>query len=94
MARDLNISNKTIIKTIPEISFEGRLQYINKGKIRKFLNSQEKLLVDGCHSESSAKNLASYLKTLNSDIYGIWGMQKHKNPELFMKQFIGVFKKA
>ena len=93
VARDLNISNKTIIKTIPKISFEGRLQYINKGKIRKFLNSQEKLLIDGCHSESSAKNLASYLKTLNSDIYGIWGMQKNKQPEIFIKPFIRIFKK-
>ena len=70
----------------------GREQYITRGKLRKLLNPQEELLVDGCHSETSAKNLASYLKTINRDIYGIWGMQKHKHPELFIKQFRGIFK--
>jgi len=61
--------------------------------LTKLLNPKEKLLIDGCHSEASAKNLASYLKSINKDIYGIWGMQKHKHPELFIKQFKGVFKK-
>ena len=58
-----------------------------------FTNCNEKLLIDWCHSEQSAKNLASYLKTLNEDIYGIWGMQDHKQPEIFIKQFEGLFKK-
>ena len=92
VARDLKISKKTILKALPKLQFEGRLQYI-KGKLTKLLNPKEKLLIDGCHSTESARNLASYLKTLNSDIYGIWGMQKHKNPDLFIKQFRGVFKK-
>ena len=92
VARDFNISKRKILNAIPKIYFEGRLQYI-KGKLTKLLNSEEKLLIDGCHSTESARNLASYLKTLNSDIYGIWGMQKHKNPDLFIKQFKGVFKK-
>ena len=68
------------------------VQYV-KGKLTKLLNPQEKLLIDGCHSEASAKNLASYLKSIDKDIYGIWGMQKHKHPELFIKQFKGIFKK-
>ena len=92
VARDLKISKKTILKTISKIEFEGRLQYI-KGKFTKLLNPKEKLLVDGCHSEASAKNLAIYLKNINKDIYGIWGMQKHKHPQLFIKQFKGIFKK-
>jgi len=92
VARDLKISKKTILKTIPKLQFEGRLQYI-KGKLTKLLNPKEKLLVDGCHSEASAKNLASYLKGIDKDIYGIWGMQKHKHPELFIKQFKGIVKK-
>ena len=29
-------------------------------------------------------------KTLNSDIYGIWGMQKNKQPEIFIKPFIRI----
>ena len=54
---------------------------------------QEKFLIDGCHSESSAKNLSSYLKTLNKDIYGIWGIQSHKQPEFFIRHFKKIFKK-
>lgn len=93
VARDLNISKRVIQKTIPKINFEGRLQYINKGKLRKFLYPKEKLLLDGCHSSTSAKNLANYLKTLNGKIYGIWGMQKNKNPENFIKYFKNIFSK-
>ena len=92
VARDLKISKKTILKVLPKLQFEGRLQYI-KGKLTKLLNPKEKLLIDGCHSEASAKNLASYLTSIDKDIYGIWGMQKHKHPELFIKQFKGIFKK-
>jgi len=91
VARDLNISKQNILKAVPQISFEGRVQYI-KGKLTKQLYSKEKILVDGCHSPASAKNLASYLKTLNKDLYGIWGMQKHKNPNIFIKNFKGIFK--
>ena len=92
VARDLKISKKNILKALHKLQFEGRLQYI-KGKLNKLLNPKEKLLIDGCHSEASAKNLSSYLKSIDEDIYGIWGMQKHKHPELFIKQFKGIFKK-
>ena len=60
--------------------------------IRK-INNNEKLLVDGCHSETSAKNLADYLKTLKVPAYGIWAMTKNKDPNRFIKQFKGIFKK-
>ena len=93
IALDLNIPRKTILRTIPKIKFEGRLQYVRSGKLKKLLYPQEELLVDGCHSETSAKNLASYLKTLNKDIYGIWGMQSHKQPEFFIRHFKKIFKK-
>ena len=93
IALDLNIPRKTILRAIPKINFEGRLQYVRSGKLRKLLYLQEELLVDGCHSEASAKNLASYLKTLNKDIYGIWGMQSHKQPEFFIRHFKKIFKK-
>ena len=94
VARDLKISKKNILKALPKLQFEGRCQYI-KGKLtKKFLNKNEKFMIDGCHSEASAKNLASYLKSIdNENIYGILGMQKHKRPELIIKQFKGIFKK-
>ena len=94
VALDLGVPKKTIIKTIPKISFEGRIQYLKKGKFKKLLNKQEELLIDGCHSQASAENLYHYLKTLKKPIYAIWGMQKNKLPETFIKVFKGLFKKV
>ena len=42
---------------------------------------------------ASAKNLYDYLKTLKEPIYGIWGMQKNKLPNQFIKSFNRIFKK-
>ena len=35
----------------------------------------------------------NYLKTIDGPIYGIWGMQKNKLPEIFLKSFNNIFKK-
>ena len=93
VALDLGVTKKTIINTIPKISFEGRLQYLKKGKLFNILHKKEKLLLDGCHSFTSAQNLNKYLKTIREPIYGIWGMQKNKMPEKFIKIFNKTFKK-
>ena len=93
MALDFGVPKKTIIKTIPKIQFEGRVQYLTKGNFKKLLRKNEKLLIDGCHSVASAKNLHGYLKTLKEPIYGIWGMQKNKLPDQFIRSFDKIFKK-
>ncbi len=93
IALDLKINKKIILKTIPKIKFKARIEYIDKGKLIRKINNNEKLLVDGCHSETSAKNLADYLKTLKVPAYGIWAMTKNKDPNRFIKQFKGIFKK-
>ena len=93
IALDLKISKKIIEKTIPKISFEGRFQYLNKGKIKKRLFKNENILLDGAHAKTDAKNLGSYLKTLNLPKYGIWAMMKNKEPDIFIKQFKDIFKK-
>ena len=93
IALDLKIDKKIIEKTIPKIKFEARIDYINKGRLVKKIHRNEKFLLDGCHSEVSAKNLANYLKTLKVPIFGIWSMTKNKNPDNFIKQFKGIFKK-
>jgi dihydrofolate synthase/folylpolyglutamate synthase len=93
VALDFGVPKKIIIKTIPKIQFEGRVQYLTKGKFKKLLKSNEKLLIDGCHSITSAKNLLNYLKTLKEPIYGIWGMQKNKLPNQFIRSFNKIFKK-
>jgi dihydrofolate synthase / folylpolyglutamate synthase len=91
IALDLKIDKKVIEKTIPKISFEGRFQYLNKGKVKKKLFKSERILLDGAHAEADAKNLGSYLKTLTLPKYGIWAMMKNKEPDIFIKQFKGTF---
>jgi len=93
VALDFGVSKETIVKTIPKIQFEGRVQYLTAGKFKRLLNPNENLLIDGCHSIASAKNLYDYLKTLKEPIYGIWGMQKNKLPDQFIKSFDKIFKK-
>ena len=93
IALDLKVDKQVIIKTIPKIRFEARIDYINRGKLIKKIHKNEKLLIDGCHSQTSAKNLANYLKTLKFPIYGIWAMTKNKDPDKFIKEFKGIFEK-
>ena len=64
IALDLKIKKKIIEKTIPKIYFEGRLQYLGKGKIKKKLKKHEKIMLDGAHAETDAKNLAGYLQSI------------------------------
>ena len=93
VALDFGVPKQTIIKTIPKIQFEGRVQYLTKDKFKRLLQPHEKLLIDGCHSMASAENLYNYLKTLKEPVYGIWGMQKNKLPDQFIKSFNEIFKK-
>ena len=51
-------------------------------------------MIDGCHSPYDAKNMCNYLKTIKLPKYGIWAMTKNKEPNLFIKQLKGVFKKV
>ena len=90
---DLKIDKKIIEKTIPKISFEGRFQYLSKGKIKNKIHRNEKIMLDGAHAETDAKNLANYLRTIKIPKYGIWAMMKNKEPDLFIKQFKNIFRK-
>ena len=90
---DLKIDKKIIQKTLPLLSFEGRFQYINKGKIKNKLHKNEIIMIDGAHATADAQNLAAYLKNIKIPKYGIWAMSKNKEPDLFIKQLKGVFKK-
>ena len=94
VALDLNINKSTIQKTLPLLSFDGRFQYLNEGKIKKKLYKNEIIMIDGAHSTTDARNLAEYLKKIKIPKYGIWAMTKNKDPDLFIKQLKGVFKKV
>ena len=50
-------------------------------------------MLDGAHAETDAKNLANYLKNIKVPKYAIWAMMKNKEPDLFIKQFNGIFRK-
>jgi len=91
IALDLGVDSKIIKKTLPKIQFKGRVQFV-KGKLTKN-HKKTKLLVDGCHSDESSKNLARYLRKFKIPIYGIWGSLKNKKPNQLIKNFRGVFKK-
>jgi len=93
IALDLKIKKNIIERTVPKIFFEGRYQYLNKGKIKKKLHKNEKIMLDGAHALTDAKNLSNYLKSIKDTKYGIWAMMKNKEPDLLIKQFKGVFKK-
>ena len=92
IALELKIDKKVIIKTIPKIKFQARIDYITKGKLVKKIFKNEKIMIDGCHSIASAKNLAEHLKSIKKPIYGIWGMTKNKDPNKFIRQFKSIFK--
>ena len=94
IALDLKIKKKVIEKTIPKIILEGRIQYLNKGKIKKMAHKNEKIILDGAHSKKSAQNLANYLNSIKGPKYGIWGMMKYKEHNIFINQFKNIFKKV
>ena len=89
----MGVPNKVIYKAISKVVFQGRLQYIKKGNLRKFLKPNEKLLLDGCHSIKAAKNLAKYLKSIKGPKYAIWAIQKNREPKKFIECFQGIFRK-
>ncbi len=93
IALDLKIKKNVIQKTIPNIFFEGRVQYLDKGKFKKMIHNNEKIIIDGAHSEIAAYNLAKFLKSIKEPKYAIWGMIKNKEPDLIIKKFKGLFKK-
>ena len=92
VARDLNISNKIILKALPKIRLLGRLQFIKKGKLRKLLFPKEDLLLDGCHSENSVKNHVKFLKSIDKPKYAIWSLMKNREPKKYIKH-LKCFKK-
>ena len=51
-------------------------------------------LIGDCYDDiSSSEYLANYLKTLKVPIYGICAITKNKDPDKFIKQFKGIFRK-
>jgi len=84
------IKNSHIKKAITKIRSEGRLQFLKDGKLKKYISSNNKILIDGAHNLLAAQEIEKYLKNLNSrkKIIMLLGMMSNKEH----KKFIRVFK--
>ena len=87
IAIDLKIDKKVIDKTIPRISFEGRFQYLKKGKIKNKLHKNEQIMLDGAHAEADAKNLANYLRKLKIG-YQRHMLKKYIEPKMLLENLL------
>ena len=88
-----NISEKHIKKAITKIRSEGRLQIINRGKLKKYLpKNNQILIVDGAHNPLAATAVNKYLTTFynKKKVIMIIGMMANKEH----KKFIQIFKKT
>ncbi len=93
IALDLKISEKVIEKTLPNLFFPGRFNYLKKGHVKNILHRNEKIMIDGAKAPADSRNLYHYLLTVKLPKYGIWAMTKNKDPDLFIKEFKNIFKK-
>ena len=92
-ARNLNqfkITESNIRRAITKIRSEGRLQSINRGKLRKYVSKNNQILIDGAHNPLAALEIKQYLETLDAKrkIIMVLGMMENKEH----KKFIQIFK--
>ena len=84
------INESHIKEAITKIRSEGRLQFIKNGKLRKYVSSDNQILIDGAHNPLAAIATEKYLRNLNSGkkIIMLLGMMANKEH----KEFIQIFK--
>ena len=84
------IKETHIKEAVTKIRSEGRLQFIKEGKLRKYVNNSNEILIDGAHNTLAAKAIEKYLISLNSGrkIIMLLGMMSNKEH----KEFIQIFK--
>ena len=85
-----NVTESHIKKAITKIRSEGRLQFIKKGKLRKYVSNKNEILIDGAHNPLAAYQIEKYLRTKNAEkkIIMLLGMMANKEH----KKFIQIFK--
>jgi len=84
------ITSLHIKKAITQIKNEGRLQFINNGKLKKYTSKNNRILIDGAHNPLAALAIKKFLETLGKDkkIVMVLGMMANKEH----KKFIQIFK--
>ncbi len=91
-ARNLDqfkITESHIKEAITKVRSEGRLQSITRGKLRKYVFENNKIIIDGAHNPLAASVVKKYLETLNTGrkIFMILGMMANKEHKEFIQTF-------
>ena len=91
-ARNLDqfkVTESQIKRSITKIRSEGRLQNITQGKLRKYVSSNNKIIIDGAHNLLAALEIKKYIKNLGTKrkIFMILGMMANKEHKKFIQTF-------
>ena len=86
------IKESHIAKAITKIRSEGRLQNITKGKLRKYVSKDNKIIIDGAHNSLAALEVKKYLEIFykKKKIIMILGIMINKENKEFVKIFKGI----
>jgi len=87
--KQFKVKESHIIKAITKIKSEGRLQFIKKGNLRKYVSKNNKILIDGAHNVLAASVINKYLKNFSKGkkIIMVLGMMSNKEHKKFIKIF-------
>ena len=87
-----NVTDSHIEEAITKIKSEGRLQYINRGKLKKYISKNNEILIDGAHNPLAAIVVKNYLKKFHKErkIIMILGMMANKEHKKFIQIFKGM----
>ena len=91
-ARNLDqfkITESHIKEAITKVRSEGRLQSITRGKLRKYVSENNKIIIDGAHNPLAASVVKKYFETLNTGrkIFMVLGMMANKEHKEFIQTF-------
>ena len=94
LARNLDqfkIKKSHIKNAITKIRSEGRLQIINKGKLRSYVSKNNQIIIDGAHNMLAALAIKKYLKNINPKrkIVMVLAMMANKEHKKFIKTLKG-----
>ena len=87
-----NVTDSHIEEAITKIKSEGRLQYINRGKLKKYISKNNQILIDGAHNPLAAIVIKNYLRKFHKErkIIMILGMMANKEHKKFIQIFKGM----
>ena len=88
--KNFKITQSHIKNAITKIRSEGRLQYLNQGRLRKYVSKNNQIIIDGAHNFLAAFEIKKYLDSFDKErkIFMILGMMSNKEH----KKFIQIFK--